>query len=51
MQELAGSHGGAFWNEELALMMQWVFPASPERSASRQGSSSDEKGFYRDLSE
>ncbi|MEG9436528.1 hypothetical protein JAO29_10190 [Edaphobacter sp. HDX4] len=26
MQERAGSHGGAFWREELALMVAWAFP-------------------------
>jgi enterochelin esterase-like enzyme len=26
MQERAGSHGGAFWREEFALMVAWAFP-------------------------
>jgi enterochelin esterase-like enzyme len=25
MVERAGSHGGAFWKEELPLMVQWAF--------------------------
>jgi len=27
MQERVGSHGGAFWKEEFALMVAWAFPA------------------------
>lgn len=27
MQERAGSHGGAFWREEFALMVAWAFSA------------------------
>jgi hypothetical protein len=25
MQERAGSHGGAFWQEEFPLMVAWAF--------------------------
>jgi enterochelin esterase-like enzyme len=29
MIERAGSHGGAFWNEELPRMVEWAFGAGP----------------------